>query len=147
MKMSFSVEQTSSCTLQRNGPALSTKFKRTGFSHTASHDRPPTHDPLFAAYLCPVKPAEKSRDAILKSPKWVLSKSVAERRDCIDENPPKYSFGKVRFPSGLHLTQSAHWVIQKPLWISCKQKESPQPEKGKTMWYPRHEGSPSKGKV
>lgn len=104
--MSFSVEETSSCTLQRAGPALSTKFKRTGFSHTASHYRPPTHDSLFAAYVCPMKPAEKKQRYNPEVTKMGALQSMAESRDSIHENPQKYSFGEVQFPSRLYLTQS-----------------------------------------
>lgn len=123
--MSFSVEQTSSCTLQRAGPALSRKFKRTGFSHTASHYRPSTHDSLFAPYLSPIWSQQKKADAILRSPKWMLSTRQLSVE--IKEIPKNAALAK----SNTH--QDCDWprMIQNPLWIRVNRKSHLDQNRGK----------------
>lgn len=138
--MSFSVKQTSSCTLLRAGPALRRKFKRTVFSHTASHYRPPTHDSLFAAYLGPMKPARKKQNAILRSPERMLS-TLWLSLEIISMNIPKYGFGEVQYPPRLLLTKSDSKINE--LWMGSVTST----RMGKIMCYPRYVGLPPKGRA
>lgn len=78
IKMSFSVEYTSSCTLQRAGLSLSRKFKRTGFSHTAAH--------LSVIYFLTLFQHRKGAEAILRSPScayWSISRKITGSLDRI----------------------------------------------------------------